>query len=337
MTILVTGASGHLGANLVRALLAQGREVRALIHHDRHAIHEFPLEIVEGDLRDPSAVHQACRGCHTVCHLAAHISLRMNDWSRLHAINVLGTRNVVQACLEANVNRMIHVSSIHALQQKPLDEPIDEGRPLVDNSGAIPYARSKAAAELEVRNGIDSGLDAVMLRPTAIIGPHDHRPSHFGAILKALLEKKLPVLVAGGFDWVDARDVCAGILQAETDAPKGASYMLSGHWLSIQELAALIEEITGVQTPHFVAPMWLAALGVPLAPLLLRLDEKRPLYTWASLQALQSNPNVSHARATLELNYHPRPIRQTLRDTMQWFEEMCHPGASSSPRQGSCA
>jgi dihydroflavonol-4-reductase len=333
MTILVTGASGHLGANLVRALLDQGRVVRALAHRDRRALHGLDLELYEGDIRDLDAIRRACRGCRAVFHLAAYISLRMDDWSRLHAINVLGTRNIVQACLEAGVDRLIHVSSIHALQQEPLDEPIDEERPLVDTGNTTPYARSKAAAELEVRRGFDRGLDAVILRPTAIIGPHDYRPSHFGAILRALLHRELPALVAGGFDWVDARDVCDGILCAESQAPRGASYMLSGHWLAVQELATLVQDITGVQTPRFVAPMWLATLGIPFAPLLLRLYEKRPLYNWASLQALQSNPNVSHARATRELGYDPRPIHQTLSDTMRWFQKTHFAEANTSPQQ----
>lgn len=103
MTILVTGASGHLGANLVRALLNQGRAVRTLVHRDRRALQGLELDLYEADINDLNAMRQACQGCRVVFHLAAYISPRMDDWPRLHAINVLGTRNIVQACLDAGV------------------------------------------------------------------------------------------------------------------------------------------------------------------------------------------------------------------------------------------
>lgn len=321
MTIVVTGAAGHLGGNLVRALLARGQRVRALVHRDRRAIAGLPLEIVLGDLGDPASLRRAFEGAEVVYHTAAHISILGGEWALLERTNILGTRNVVQACLEAGVRRLVHFSSIHALVQEPLDKPVDESRPLVHGNRCAPYSRSKAAAEAEVRAGQARGLDAVILNPTAIIGPYDFRPSHFGEVLLDLARGRLPALVAGGFDWVDVRDVVAGAICAAEQAPAGARYLLSGHWVTLTEIAALVEEFTGRRAPRFVCPLALARLGAPLAVAVARLIGRRPLFTPISIETLCSNRRVSHERATRELGYQPRPFRQTIADTLRWFVE----------------
>lgn len=324
MPVLVTGATGHLGANLIRALLAEGRSIRALIHKDQRALEGLDVETLVGDIRDPLSCAEACRRCDVVYHLAAHISLRMDDWDRLYTINVLGTRYLVQACLDQGVRRLIHFSSIHALQPTPLDVPIDDARPLVSSPRAPPYDRSKAAAEMEVTSAMERGLDAVILRPTGVIGPHDYKPSHFGEVLRSLCLGRLPVLVEGGFDWVDARDVCQAAIQAEALAPAGARYMLPGHWGSIREVSNLVGEIAGVRQPRLAVPLWLARLGLPLSPILHHLDEGRPLYTQASLLSLQSYRNVSREKAARQLGHNPRSLEETLRDTIRWFHDQGH-------------
>lgn len=321
MTTVVTGASGHLGANLVRALLARGRAVRALVHRDRRALAGLRVETAEGDVRDANSLRRAFEGAEIVYHAAARISLLTTDRALVEAVNVTGTRNVVEACLHCGVRRLIHFSSIHALENEPLDVPINESRPLTKSRCAPPYDQSKAAGEREVRHGIKRGLDGVILYPTAIIGPYDFRPSYFGRALLRMVTGRLPALVPGGFDWVDVRDVVAGALRAEHRAPAGASYILSGHWVSVRDLAGLVEAMTGVPAPRLVCPMWLARIGAPFMAALARLDGNTPLYTSVSLRALGSNRSVSRARATRELDYHPRPFRETLVDTLRWFEE----------------
>jgi dihydroflavonol-4-reductase len=321
MTVVVTGAAGHVGANLVRALLARGRSVRAMIHRDRRALEGLDVETVEGDIRDSIFLHRAFDGAETVYHAAASISLSMDDWPLLESVNVLGTRNVVEACLHCGVRRLLHFSSIHALVQEPLDVPVDESRLLVESRRNPPYDRSKAAGEKEVRKGIERGLDAVIVNPTGMIGPYDFRPSHLGQVLLALGHGRLPALVTGGFDWVDVRDVVAGALRAEERALAGARYLLSGHWASLRELADLVAEVTGAPVPRLVFPMWMACVGVPLGTHFTKLDGEHPLYTSVSLRALRSNRRVSHQRATCDLDYHPRPLRKTLQDMFQWLAE----------------
>jgi dihydroflavonol-4-reductase len=321
MTVLVTGATGHIGANLVRALIDKGRPTRCLIHVNRQALNGLNTETVQGDIRDQESLFQAFRGAEVVYHLAANISLFMDDWPRLEEVNVIGTRNVVDACLRAGVRRLLHFSSIHALVQEPLSTPVDESRPLVESRRCPPYDRSKAAAEKEVQHGIERGLDAVIINPTAIIGPHDYQPSYFGEALLALAQRRLPGLVTGGFDWVDVRDVVDGAMRAEERAPSGAKYLLSGHWVSICEIAKMVAEFTGMPAPGFVCPLWLARLGTPVVTSFSSLNKRWPLYTSVSMRALRSNRDISHEKATRELGYQPRPFRETLIETLRWFEE----------------
>ena len=324
--IVITGASGLVGANLVRALLNEApaqndNHVRALIHRDQRALQGLEVELVQADLGDPASLVRAFTGAEVVYHLAASISLDMSGWDRLTEINVRGTRQVLEACRACGVRRLVYFSSIHTRQQAPLDQPLDEVRPLLDDPDAPPYERSKAAAELEVRRAVDEGMDVVTIIPTAIIGPYDYKPSYIGKALLLLARGRLPALVSGGYDWVDVRDVVQGAMQAARLAPAGASYILSGHWRSIPEVARQVDAITGRRTPRPVVPLGVASLAEPLMRHVGRLNGSEPLYTRAMLTALQSNRLVSHARASQELGYAPRPFEQTLQETLSWLLE----------------
>jgi dihydroflavonol-4-reductase len=321
MSVLITGASGHVGANLSRALIEKGCSVRCLVHVNCRAIEGLDCERVEGDVSDLESLNRAFQGVEVVYHLAASISLSMKDWPKLESINVLGTRNVVKACLQAGVRRLVHFSSIHALVQEPLNIPVDENRPLAESTHYPPYDRSKAAAEKEVLAGVKEGLNAVIVNPTAIFGPHDYQPSYFGEALLTMARGKLPALVRGGFDWVDVRDVVTGAMLAEEKGNTGSRYLLSGHWISMCDIAAMVGEITGAHTSKFVCPLWLAHVGAPFIKIVSDIRGERPLYTSVSLKAVKSNHNISHERASRELGYQPRPFRETLEDTLRWFRE----------------
>ncbi len=318
MTVVVTGAAGHVGNNLVRALVARGQEVRAMVYRDRRGLEGLAVEVVPGDVRDPASLRRAFAGAEVVYHAAGYVSIVSDEGPIVHAINVEGTRNVVEACLVAGVRRLVHLSSIHAYEKKPLSVPADESRPLVDSRGA-PYDRSKAAGERIVRQAVEQGLDAVILNPTAILGPYDFKPSFLGEVLLSLAQHKLPALVTGGFDWVDVRDVAEAAVRAAERAPAGARYLISGHWARVRELAAVVQETTGTPSPWFICPLSLATIGAPFSTLFARLGGKRPLYTTVSLDALRSNRVISHEKATRELGYEPRAFRETIVDSLRWF------------------
>ncbi len=322
MIVAITGANGHIGNNLVRSLLDQKHHVRVLVFKDKTGLDGLPVEIVRGDIRDPASLESLMTKANVVYHLAAAISISGHDWPLLESVNVMGTRHVVESCLKCGVGRLVHFSSIHAMSQEPFDTPVDEMRSLVDASRSPPYDRSKAAGEREVRKGIEQGLDAVILNPTAVIGPYDFKPSHFGAVLILMALGKLPALVKGGFNWVDVRDIVAAAIRAQEKAPCGAKYLLAGHWASVHEMAKMVEELTGTSASRLVVPTWLARTGAPVLNSLNELTGKRPLYTSASLTALSTcNQNIACDRATSELGYHSRPLRDTLNDTLNWFRE----------------
>lgn len=317
--IVITGASGLVGGNLVRSLLAQGRPVRALVHQDRRALAGLDVVTVNADISDRASLELAFRGAGVVYHLASSISIRMGNWDALQRVNVDGTRNVVEACLRCSVEKLVYFSSIHAYQQEPFDLPLDEDRPLLTREGIPPYVRSKAAAETIARQAPERGLATVIVIPSAILGPYDFRPSYLGQALQLLARGRIPALVRGGYDWVDVRDVVAGAMQAERLGRSGARYILSGHWRSLREVARVTAQVSGVPAPGFTVPIWLAETFQPLMTKLAQINGSQPLYTRTMLDAMRSNRKISHARASRELGYAPRPFEETLTDTLNWF------------------
>jgi dihydroflavonol-4-reductase len=318
---VVTGASGLVGANMIRNLLEQGRGVRALIHADTRAIEGLDIEVADGNVCNPESLYPAFEGADVVYHLAARISLSMRDWPLVEQVNITGTRNVVDACIKCGVSRLVYFSSIHAYIQEPYHIPVDESRPLADSAGYPPYDRSKAGGKKEVLRGIEKGLDAIIIHPTAIIGPYDYKMSYLNQALLSMAAGKLPALIDGGFDWVDVRDVVAGAIKAEEVAACGSDYLLSGHWASMAELAKIIEEITGKQAPGLVCPLWLAYVGVPVAAIAAWITHTRPIYTGVALKAIKSNRNICYDKAAKDIGYHPRPLRETIYETLMWFRK----------------
>jgi dihydroflavonol-4-reductase len=277
------------------------------------------FERVHADVLDPNSLTLAFKGAEVVYHLAAKISITGDEHGLVHQTNVIGTRNVVDACVKSGVKRLVHFSSIHAFSQRPLDIQLDENRPRVAGPEALAYDRSKALSEAEVRAGVEKGLDAVIVNPTGVIGPYDFKPSYIGLELIDIYRRRFSFLVRGGFDWVDVRDVVNGAISAETMGRSGENYLLTGHWLSVSDLAKLVREVTGADPRSWACPMWLARIAAPFAETQARLLGKQPLFTRDSLVALRGNPNISRKKAERELGYTVRPIAQTIKDTLDWF------------------
>jgi dihydroflavonol-4-reductase len=161
----------------------------------------------------------------------------------------------------------------------------------------------------------------VITNLTGVLGPNDFTPSRMGAVFLALARRRIPALVAGGFDWVDVRDATAGMMAAEARGRTGENYLLAGHRHSIVALAALAEQATGVRAPRVAAPMWLARATSPAGLWWAHWRRTQPLFTPESLHALWTDPTVSSAKATRELGYEPRPTQETVSDVYGWFRE----------------
>ena len=318
---VVTGTSGHVGGNLVRELIKRGRKVRCLVREDKRALDGLDVELFQGDVLDVEGLKKAFEGADVVHHLAARISICPGDEKQVHDVNVNGVRNVVNACLETGVRRLVHFSSVHAYSQDPFDETIDESRPLALSDDCLPYDRGKAGGEIEALEGVKKGLDAVIVSPAAVIGVHDYKPSRMGEVLLMIYHKKMPALIDAGFDWVDVRDIVEGAIAAEEKGKTGRKYILSGYRLSLKDMADLVSEISGVKPPAFVSPMWLARVGAPFATAWAKMTGSTPLYTSQSLRILRGNSDFSNARAAEELGYKPRPIEESVKDFLSWYEK----------------
>ena len=321
MKTVVTGATGHIGANLISALLQRGGQVGAVIHRNKPVLDDPNLELVVGDIGNVDSLCRAFDGADVVYHLAAAISLSKKNWSLVEQANVMGTRNVVEACLRCGVRRLVAFSSIHAVSDEAAVENIDESCILNDSSCPHEYDRSKANAEREVIKGFERGLDTVIISPTGVVGPYDYVPSFMGQALMMMASNKLPALVTGGFNWVDVRDVVAGAIAAEEKAVCGQKYLLSGHWASIAGIALVVSQVMGSKVPSLIVPAKFVSWIAPLVEVYYRLRKQRLLFTSMSMDTIGGYHNISHDKATCELEYKPRPFHQTIADTLAWFEQ----------------
>jgi dihydroflavonol-4-reductase len=324
---VVTGSCGHVGATLVRALLARGRRVRAICREDHRGIEGLAVEPMTADVTNPASLLPAFKGADVVYHLAGRISLSTHDYAPTERTNVQGVKNVLAACRAAGVRRLIHFSSIHAYEQSPYDRFVDESRNLVNSANAslLPYSRTKAAGERLVREATAQGLDTVIFNPTGIIGPWDFKPSHFGEALLSLATGGLPALVDSGFDWTDVRDVAEAAITAEEKSPPGSRYLLSGKWASMSELAEMVEGLTGRRASPVVLPLWFARSTVELLHLYSHLTGRHTPFTPGAIKAMDANRHISHRQAEKDLGYRPRPLMETVADTLRWFQDHGHP------------
>ncbi len=327
--ILVTGATGHIGNILVNQLAAiYPDETIRLFLQPQERLHMFDglrLEIYFGDIRHEHDVRRAVNGARLVFHLAGLIDTAPRQPQLLQQVNVLGTRLIVEACLEYHVERLVYVSSVHALPDLPDNQLIAEIKdfPVPDLLG--PYAQSKSSATAAVYDGVRRGLDAVVVFPSGVIGPFDYQQSQMGHLFRYLSTQgwlKIVMSFNGAYNFVDVRDVVGGIIAAARKGRSGEGYILSGHRVTLREVIHLEREVLGQKQPLvFFAPTWIVRTGAWLATVFCRIFGIKPIFTPYSVAVLGSNCNISHAKATAELGYQPRPLAETFRDIIVWMQE----------------
>lgn len=321
MKVAVTGASGHIGNCLVRELKKQGAEVKVLVHDFKNDLDKLGVEIIQGNLHDPESLNLLCSGADVVFHLAAKITLDNRHSEKVYEVNVTGTKNMIAASISAGVKKFIHFSSIDAFSKVRPGQVLDEECPLIETRDSI-YEITKAESERLVMKAVTEGLDAVILCPTAVVGPFDYRGSFLGDALKKIYTNKLPMLIAGGYNWVDVRDVAEAAIRSVEKGRKGEKYILSGNYADLTTLSEIAGKITGKTTPTMIAPVILAKLALPFLWFYYSMFNGKPIYTSQSLNLLINSPkNISFEKARNELGYNPRPLKQTLNDTFIWYRE----------------
>ncbi|MFQ9441213.1 MAG: NAD-dependent epimerase/dehydratase family protein [Acutalibacteraceae bacterium] len=234
-------------------------------------------------------------------------------------VNVNGTKKIVELCLRHKVKKLVHTSSVHAIPEKSHGETITEVSEFDPKSVHGLYAKTKAAASQIVLNAVKQGLNASIVHPSGIIGPGDYGRTHLTQLVISYLNGTLTACVNGGYDFVDVRDVADGIISCVENGRAGECYILSNQFYTIQEVLDDLHEITGKRRLKSVLPLWFAKLTAPLAEVWYKMLRQPPLYTSYSLYTLESNGNFSHEKATQELGYHPRSMKDTLTDMAYWL------------------
>ena len=319
---LVTGATGHIGNVLVRKLLERGEKVRAMIlpGESREPISGLDVEAVEGDVLNLDAVFESMRGIKGIFHLAGVISIMPGANPFVRKVNVEGTKNILRAAREMKIGKLVYTSSIHAIQRVE-DGIIDENIPYDMNNPYGAYDRSKAEATLEVLQSAQTGLEAVVACPTGVIGPYDFRGSMMGAVIHDAAAAKPTLYVDGAYDFVDVRDVADGLITAAEKGKRGESYILSGQKISVRYVLETVREVSGRNFFQLKIPFDLAKFAAMFTPMYYQMAHATPRFTPYSLEVLKSNANISHAKASRELGYHPRSLYESIHDTVTWFLE----------------
>lgn len=327
--VLVTGASGFLGSAVMRQALARGFRVRVLVRPQspRTNLAGLPVEVAEGDMRDPDAVAAALRGVRYLFHVAADYRLWAPDPEAIVRTNVDGTLAVMEAAQQAGVERVVYTSSVATLRVAGAQGPVDEAAPLTPHEAIGAYKRSKVLAERVVEKLVaERGLPAVIVNPSTPIGPRDVRPTPTGRIIVEAASGKIPAFVDTGLNLAHVDDVAEGHFLALERGRTGERYILGGEDVMLQQMLRDIAGLCGRRAPTMQLPRW------PLYPLAhaaeaaARLTGKEPFITVDGLNMSKYRMFFTSEKARRELGYAPRPYRDGLRDALEWFREQGYLG-----------
>ena len=324
MRTLVTGATGFVGAAVARRLLAAGHSVRVLVRPTSNLgnIADLPVETCIGDLRDPASLARALSGMDALFHVAADYRIWTPRPQELLDSNIAGTANIMDAALAAGISRIVYCSSVAAILPRPNGESADESVQASSAQMIGLYKRSKFLAEAEVTRRIaEKGLPAVIVNPSAPMGPRDAKPTPTGRIVVDAAKGKIPVYVDTGLNVVHVDDVAEGHLLAFEKGRIGERYILGGENLTLRELLTIIAELVGRKPPTIRLPH---AVTIPIgyiAETWCRLFGGEPMATGDAARMARKKMFYSSEKAKRELGYAPRPARDAIADSLRWFKD----------------
>ncbi len=321
-TVLVTGATGFVGAAVVRNLLARGLPVRVLARptSPRRNLEGLPVEVAVGSLEDAGSLARAVAGCGALFHVAADYRLWVPDPQAMYRTNVDGTRALMRAALAAGVRRIVYTSSVATLGLDAGGRPADEETPtgLADKVG--PYKQSKYLAEEEVRRLVrEEGVPAVIVNPSTPVGPGDVRPTPTGKMIVDAATGRMPAFVDTGLNVVHVDDVAAGHLLAFDHGRVGERYILGGENLTLAQILAAVAKIVGRKPPKVRLPRRAIYPVAYACEAWARLTGKEPFVTVDALDMAAKHMFFTSAKAERDLGYRARPAEQALADAVAYF------------------
>ena len=321
MPNLVTGGTGFLGAHVVRALLARGREVRCLVRAGtpRDNLDGLPVEIVTGDLNDPASLGRACSGADIVYHVAADYRLYAPDPREIYRTNVDGTRALLRAAEVAGVTRFVHTSSVGALGLSPDGSPANETTPVTLDGVIGHYKRSKFLAEREAEAAARAGLPVVIVNPSTPVGEYDIKPTPTGQIVLDFLARRLPAYVRTGLNLIDAKDVAEGHLLAAERGRVGEKYILGHRNVTLKEMLDLLATITGLAAPRLRVPHALPLVVGAIDTTLARWTGRSPRVPLEAVRMSRKTMYFDASKAVSELGLPQTDVALALGRAVDWF------------------
>jgi dihydroflavonol-4-reductase len=325
MKAFVTGGTGFVGANLIRLLLQQGYEIKALARPNARLdnLAELEIEVIAGDLNDPDLA-RSMNDCDYLFHVAAHYSLWQRDRHSLYQSNVLGTRNVLAAARRAGIERSIYTSSVAAIGIDPTGQPTTEQYQSPAEKLIGHYKQSKYWAEQEAIKAAQLGQDVVIVNPSTPIGAYDIKPTPTGDIVLRFLQRRMPTYVETGLNFVHVQDVAWGHLLALQKGRTGARYILGNQNLSLKQLLDELSQITGLSAPKRSIPVWIPLSAAWIDEVVLTKFGKPPSIPVDGVRMSAQPMYYDASKAIHELGLPQTPIRTALKDAVHWFQESFH-------------
>ena len=320
MRAFITGGTGFIGANLVRLLLQEGYEVRALVRPTSclDNLQGLEVEIVKGDLND-SELWQQMIGCQVLFHVAAHYSLWQADREQLYRHNVLGTRNILAAARKANIERSVYTSSVAAIGVGANGQIVDETHQSPIEKLVGHYKKSKYLAEQEAVQAVQVGQDVVIVNPSSPIGPWDIKPTPTGDIILRFLRRQMPFYLNTGLNFIDVRDVARGHLLAWERGKVGDRYILGHQNLTLKELLDRLAQLTGLSAPQRSVPAWLPLSVAWIDEQILAPLGKSPSVPLDGVRMAKQRMYYDASKAVRELGLPQTPLTVSLKDAVDWF------------------
>jgi dihydroflavonol-4-reductase len=323
---LLTGAAGYLGSNISRALVEQHKDLRVLVLKGDPAEDRVPheAEIINGDLLDKDSLEKFFTASKDteliVIHCASMVTVSPELTPKLFAVNVTGTKNIINKCIEHNVKKLVYVSSTGAISELPKGQLIQEVASFDPSVIIGGYGQTKAEATQLVLDAVkEHGLDASIVFPSGIAGPNDYGNGYFTNVIIDYVNGKMPGGIAGSFNAVDVRDLAAGVIACTKKGRKGEGYILSNCAVSMAELFHLISRYTGAREVTMILPVSVAKFFAFVAGIVSRFTGKPGLLTPYAIYNLERNNNFSCRKAEQELGFTVRPFDETIRDMAMWL------------------
>ena len=320
---LITGGSGHVGANLVRELSSRGYEVSCIdFDNDHRAFEGFNVELVKGNITDISTLDNTFKDVEVVFHTAAVISLDRKDKDLIRSVNVGGTENVCEMSLRHGVKKLIHFSSVDAFVREPLEDTLYENRSLVTDPNAVPYDLSKADAQRIVLEYCDKGLNASIIHPSGIFGPNDFKPSLFGQEFINIANGKRPYSINVGYDYVDVRDLCKTSVDCIDKGEIKQNYIVGGNYMDFVYMSEVMSEILNKKLIRSTLPFGFIYMSLPGSYISSLIKKTPRAITMDSIHTIKvQNKNIPSSLSREKLNHNPRPVKETIQDTIEFFQK----------------